>query len=178
MNHSDIELMAQGLPPSRIGKDHEEVVIWLATQLLDVQQKLGVAIMRGDACMQAEIVWEKAMMAAIGEDGVGCVVKAIAALKAERDALAVENAALLDFDIDEFRESGPYQHDDLILNSLNTPATDAYLNAIRAEGITMFASTVLAAAGNLDSTITMERLMLDAEEFYEQLRASAGKDGE
>ena len=43
MNYSDIEHMAQGFPPSHIGKDHEEVVIWLATQLLDVQQKLDAA---------------------------------------------------------------------------------------------------------------------------------------
>lgn len=59
-----------------------------------------------------------------------------------------------------------------------TPATDAYLNALRAEGIIMFASKQLAAAGDLESTITLERLMLDAEEFAGQLRTSAGKDGE
>jgi hypothetical protein len=37
-----------------------------------------------DAC----IVWEKTMMQAVGEDGPGDVVKAINAIKAERDALA------------------------------------------------------------------------------------------
>ncbi|WP_312631655.1 hypothetical protein [Pantoea piersonii] len=41
MNHSDIEHMAQGLPPSTIGKDHEEVVIFLAKSLLTAQQKLS-----------------------------------------------------------------------------------------------------------------------------------------
>lgn len=40
MNHSDIEHMAQGFPPSSIGKDHEEVVTFLATSLLAAQQKL------------------------------------------------------------------------------------------------------------------------------------------
>lgn len=50
------------------------------------------------------------------------------------------------------------------------------INQQRAEGVVMFASKHLAAAGALDSTITLERLVLDAEEFYEQLRA--GKDGE
>ncbi|WP_053092195.1 hypothetical protein [Pantoea vagans] len=283
MNQSEIEHMAQGLPPSHIGKDHEEVVIWLATQLLDVQKKLGVAIKRGDACMQAEIVWEKAMMAAIGEDGVGCVVKAIAALKAERDALAAENAALksgphgffayggecgyeefktaeearefADEEIASYREQAcdgwsdevsgvvwgvvmqratmtglrPVEEGDncaegftewcdyTLLPNVETPATDAYLKAIRAEGvemlakqqrelaallegdaqrsrqfiacraddfaaqlraegIIMFASKQLSAAGDLESKITLERLMLDAEEFAGQLRA--GKDGE
>ncbi|WP_312062308.1 hypothetical protein [Pantoea septica] len=57
-----------------------------------------------------------------------------------------------------------------------TPATAAYRNAIRVEGIIMFASKQLAATGDLDSTITLERLMLNAEEFAGQLRA--GKDGE
>lgn len=50
------------------------------------------------------------------------------------------------------------------------------INQQRAEGIIMFASKQLATAGDLDSTITLERLMLDAEEFAGQLRA--GKDGE
>lgn len=47
MNHSDIEHMAQGFPPSSIGKDHEEVVTFLATSLLAAQQKLEQA--EGDA---------------------------------------------------------------------------------------------------------------------------------
>ncbi|EJL80961.1 hypothetical protein [Pantoea sp. GM01] len=53
----------------------------------ELATRLDVALVRGDAHMQAEMVWEKSMMEAIGEDGVGCVVKAINALKAERDAL-------------------------------------------------------------------------------------------
>ena len=148
MNQSEIEHMAQGLPPSVIGKDHEEVVIWLATQLLDVQKKLGVAIKRGDACMQAEMVWEKAMMAAIGEDGVGCVVKAIAALKAERDALAAENALIhskpslaammeaLDafYDHEDVPETGMLAAYEILLPK-RLPLTDSYLNSVRAEGV-------------------------------------------
>lgn len=47
MQHADIEHMAQGFPPSHIGKDHEEVVIWLATQLIDVQQKLDAVLAKG-----------------------------------------------------------------------------------------------------------------------------------
>lgn len=47
-----------------------------------------------DAHKQDVITWEKSMMAAIGEDGVGSVTKAIAELKAQCDALAAENVAL------------------------------------------------------------------------------------
>jgi len=56
------------------------------------------------------------------------------------------------------------------------PELDAERNNLRAEGVIMFATKQLAAAGDLDSTITLERLMLDAEELAGQLRA--GKDGE
>jgi len=43
-----------------------------------------------DAHKQDVITWEKSMMAAIGEDGTGSVARAIAELKAQRDALAAE----------------------------------------------------------------------------------------
>lgn len=43
MNKNDIEHMAQGFPPSHIGKDHEEVVIELAGHVLSLQQKLDGA---------------------------------------------------------------------------------------------------------------------------------------
>jgi hypothetical protein len=40
-----------------------------------------------DASHAAEMAWERAMMAAIGEDGIKSVSEAIAKLKAERDEL-------------------------------------------------------------------------------------------
>jgi len=43
MTNSDIEHMAQGYPPSHIGKDHEEVVIELASSVIELQQKLDAA---------------------------------------------------------------------------------------------------------------------------------------
>ena len=64
-----------------------------------------------------------------------------------------------------FDESPVYQ-------PLATPATDALLDSVRAEGVIMFASKQLAAAGDLESTLRLERLMLDAEEFAGQLRGS------
>jgi len=39
MEHSDIEHMAQGYPPAHIAKDSEEVIVWLATQLLATQKQ-------------------------------------------------------------------------------------------------------------------------------------------
>lgn len=146
-----------------------------------LQQKLDVAIKRGDASMQAEMAWEKAMMATIGEDGPSCVTKAIAALKAERDALAAENSALkhamsVILEHVSVMDAGQAGVAAMIINDAlhnsETPATYAYLNAIRAEGIIMFASKQLATTSDLESTITMERLMLDAEEFAGQLRGS------
>lgn len=90
MEHSDIEHMAQGYPPSHIGKDHEEVVIELAERVLSLQQRLDAATRLADSCKNAEMVWEKTMMESIGEDGPACVSKAIAALKSERDAVVAD----------------------------------------------------------------------------------------
>lgn len=53
------------------------------------------ACLERDASVRAEIEWEKAMMQAVGEDGVGDVVLAIEKLKAGRDALAAENGQML-----------------------------------------------------------------------------------
>ena len=44
MDHSDIEHMAQGYPPSHIGKDHEEVVIELAEHVMSLQQQLNATV--------------------------------------------------------------------------------------------------------------------------------------
>lgn len=173
MNYSDIELMAQGFPPSSIGKDHEEVVIFLATSLLAAQQKLDAV---------------KALAGVAGEMN-GVVKDGFAEVVEQRDALAAENAlihstpslAAMMSALDAF-----YEHEDLpetgmlkahtILLPKRLPATHAALNAIRAEGVIMFAIKQLAAAGDLESTITLERLMLDAEELAGQLRGS--QDGE
>lgn len=44
MNQNNIEHLAQGFPPSHIGKDHEEVVIELAKHALELQQKLDAVL--------------------------------------------------------------------------------------------------------------------------------------
>lgn len=123
-----------------------------------------------DMYLNAEISWEKAMMEAIGEDGVGSVTKAIAELKAQRDALAAEFAALKEFfsvgvgaafegcdwfgdDIqgkalelglireevyskeshfDSVFNPEDFEDGDVVFTINKTPATDAYLNSVRA----------------------------------------------
>jgi len=70
----------------------------------------------------------------VDDNGVYVLYENYAELKAQRDALAAENGLLLNFDLDDFREGGPYQPADQALDKLKTPATDAYLNSVRAEG--------------------------------------------
>ena len=158
MNHSDIEHMAQGFPPSSTGKDHEEVVIELANSLLSAQQKLDATEAKLEAGKAVKASWQNRAWTAEEElerysmepgraDQYACEAKAMrVALGFTADAVDVAPVDLVE-----------------------------RINQQRAEGVIMFASKPLAAAGDLESKVTLERLMLDAEEFAGQLRA--GKDG-
>jgi len=129
MNHSDIEHMAQGYPPSHTGKDCEEVITWLATQLLaNQEQRDGLAAENAaliSAFMPKEIPTE-----------------------------ATDNfsdTAVLRIDGDEFHSwQWVDNQDEVIRGVLNffkpkTPATDAYLNAVRAEGALLVAERMRKA---------------------------------
>ncbi|MFL6614129.1 MAG: hypothetical protein ACJ8LD_10510 [Pantoea agglomerans] len=60
MEHSDIEHMAQGYPPAHIAKDSEEVIVWLATQLLATQeQRDALAAKALELCSEAAHVYQK-----------------------------------------------------------------------------------------------------------------------
>lgn len=122
MEHSDIEHMAQGYPPSHIGKDCEEVITWLATQLLaNQEQRDGLAAENAaliSAFMPKEIPTE-----------------------------ATDNfsdTAVLRIDGDEFHSwQWVDNQDEVIRGVLNffkpeTPATDAYLNSLRADVVQKF----------------------------------------
>lgn len=180
------ELVAAGHAFAKaIGMDTP--LIEIAKMVSVLATRLDCALVRGDACMQAEMVWEKAMMAAIGEDGVGCVVRAIAELKAERDALAAENLALrnahpqpfgpimiqaldaYEKDREQEPETGMLNAFFILRDSINikTPATDAYLNSVRAEGVEMVKA---------HPAISLCSLTHVCEEIAAKLRA--GKDGE
>lgn len=87
-----------------------------------------------DMHKNAEISWEKAMMEAIGEDGTGSVAKAIAELKAQRDALAAEVHNCRGFVADHLGPEAKLQ-----FSGLNTDFADSILNSVRAEGAEMFA---------------------------------------
>jgi hypothetical protein len=178
MNHSDIEHMAQGYPPSHIGKDCEEVITWLATQLLaNQEQRDGLAAENAaliSAFMPKEIPTE-----------------------------ATDNfsdTAVLRIDGDEFHSwQWVDNQDEVIRGVLNffkpkTPTTDAYLNSVRADVIKQlhseqkewalvtwqydsFDALKRAAVRHGDSELSGVIFMLDRiEGFASQLRA--GKDGE
>ena len=106
--------------------------------------------------------------------------KQLAALKAERDSLAVEGAArgeIIERLIGQYSAAGYHA----VQNSLNPaqsllydamqvlkqPATDAYLNSVRAEGVELVKS---------HPAITLCNLTHACEEIANQLRG--GKDGE
>lgn len=113
------------------------------------------ACLERDASVRAEIEWEKAMMQAVGEDGVGDVVSAIERLKTDGAALADENAALKSLSAENWnmrdalrqliagRPGGCYfiKWEPLILKALNeTPATNAFIAEQQAIGVEKFAA--------------------------------------
>ncbi len=129
-------------------KVNEELPAYLVRKMLELESER-------DMYRNAEMSWEKAMMSAIGEDGTGSVTKAISDIKAERDALASENVAMK-----EFGDTLNDMHNNLNgegtgiqgraevacqqvaleaaleeFDAIQTPATDAYANQLRAEGI-------------------------------------------
>ncbi|MCX3205669.1 hypothetical protein ORT97_23910 [Escherichia coli] len=126
--------------------------------LLEVQLKLSEA---------AERAWESSMMQACGEDGPKSVADKFAELEAKCAALAAENAALKaainpeeipEDAVEAFTETAIMDHDwddtcswtwvendtDVIRAVLEairpeTPATDAFLAEVRAQGVEMAA---------------------------------------
>ena len=147
----------------------ESLAAYLARKFAALLQEMASAHMASDTYLKAAKAAERRELG----------------LKAQLDALVAENAlihsepslasmmeALDIFYADEDVPERAMLAAHRALLPKRSPATDAALNAIRAEGVIMFASKQLAAAGDLESTITLERLMLDAEEFAGQLRGS------
>jgi len=148
------ELVAAGHAFAKaIGMDTP--LIEIAKMVSVLATRLDCALVRGDAHKQDVITWEKSMMAAIGEDGTGSVAKAIAELKAQRDALAAEVCAIREQAEDVYAagynqghlntvdgiayEPGvkdEFYHSAIqVMLEVETPVTDAYLNSMRAEGV-------------------------------------------
>lgn len=184
-------------------KDDGHIVRYEDYEIL--QHKLGGVSHLCEEAMRINCEWEKAMMASIGEDGIGSVTKAIEKLKADKqklqqkldamedklarsedysigvdsermeyikkcNALAAENAALKisrallaenTLETCNSIASAGFRHEaimrglmastgngnkypkpittlvDEALREIETPATDAYLNSVRAEGLKM-----------------------------------------
>lgn len=186
-------------------------LIEIAKMMAALATRLDCALARGDAHKHDVITWEKSMMEAIGEDGTGSVAKAIAELTAQRDALAAENAELKESvdhaagcihaaeveGLQDALESNDGERlADLVHRRLchayqpvQTTATDAYLNSVRAEGVEMFAEVLKGKydgiaydlIGNYETNGEEDRISDEGEiqealAFATQLRA--GKDGE
>lgn len=133
MKYSEIVLMAQGYPPSHIGKDHEEVVTEVSKHSMSMRQLL--------------------------------------------DETVTENARLRHL-LDMVGKTG---NANFGLTSLPTPATDAYLNAVRAEGVEMFGGWLRDQAITFDAHgrhhwADRNRVVADsAKRMAAQLRAGAPK---
>lgn len=105
-------------------------------------------------------------------------------LKAQRDALAAENASLAEF----IKKDCCVYRSGMVVNAEaylpDTPATDAYLNSVRAEAVQELADAWYAIANETSEGVSISdstRLKYrqradDAADFAAQLRA--GKDGE
>ncbi len=125
----------------------------------ELEEQLNRSRRLCDAALANERVWETAMMQACGEDGPKSVADKFAELQAKCAALAAENAALkhaAEFATapDMWEELGGnvmrYQYQewyaDRLKSAMKTPATDAFLAEVRAQGVEAFAS-VLEARG-------------------------------
>ena len=128
---------------------------------LSVQVELSIA---------AERAWERAMMYACGEDGPKSVADKFADLEAKCAALAAENEEMKS-GILQASENMEAHHDDhglfsydadgeqmdallrlcdaqesiALLENVKTPATDAFLAEVRAQGLALFAASLKVA---------------------------------
>lgn len=129
MNHSDIEHMAQGFPPSHIGKDAEEVITHLATELLKFQEQRD-ALAAENAGMDRfvdsllSIAWQ-------GGSADGSDIQELAL----KHGLIRQESYCADSHENLVEDAGNFEEGDEVYFRVETPATTAYLNSVRAEVI-------------------------------------------
>jgi phage shock protein A len=150
----------------------ENLAAYLVRKFAALQQKLDTAEAKLEAAKSVKESWKNRAWTA---------EEKLTEQQQKLDALAAENDALKEFpkQILKFLRtlgsseigSQTFGKIETAVCRMKTPFTDDIINQQRAEGIIMFASKQLAAAGDLESTITLERLMLDAEQFAGQLRS-------
>lgn len=121
----------------------------MATQLDVTTEALREKTKQCDAEHNDVLAWEKTMFKVCGEDGTKSVAEKFASLEASRAALAAENAALkvaisqhaAGFTVCEACGEENVSGNDDVCRALNeTPATDAFLRELRAQGVEMFAA--------------------------------------
>lgn len=133
----------------------------------ELEEQLNRSRRLCDAALANERVWETTMMEACGEDGPASVAAEIKALRAQRDtameslrqqlsALAAENAgikAAIDATIG-WQQSTDSENVESVrmLVDVKTPATDASLAEVRAQGVEMLTSKLqsLIDEGNFE----------------------------
>lgn len=134
----------------------------------ELEEQLNRSRRLCDAALANERVWETTMMQACGEDGPKSVADKFAELEARCAALAAENEGLksaIEKHADSYimcgycRTERDGKSDDVceVLDSI--PATEAFLAEVRAQGVEMFADSLLCP--DLDDTIR---------EFADELR--------
>ena len=123
----------------------------------ELEEQLNRSRRLCDAALANERAWETAMMQACGEDGPKSVADKFAELEARCAALAAESAVMLET-IEAVRSvadnssgiSGWHLNGDIAtweeilpeINDIETPATDAFLAEVRAQGVEMYADNL------------------------------------
>ena len=143
---------------------------------VDLQDWVKTLADERDASLNAERVWETAMMEACGEDGPASVANEIRSLRALRDTriqalnsqvkqLAAENVALKDCVVNH---APAVEHwnawadpEYKIQNAPETPATDCIYSGIKADGVT---AALESCSDYLDTDCVMDRLDISYED--------------
>ncbi|WP_209687876.1 hypothetical protein [Cronobacter sakazakii] len=148
--------------------DIAKMIVRLADKLDVTTLALREKTKQCDAEHNDVLIWEKTMFMVCGEDVVKSVAEKFASLEASRAALAAENAALKDYRpqpqgaammeaLDAF-----FEHEDVpeqgMMNAFEilfceqpeTPATEAFLREVRAQGVEEFVKRLRDSADIYD----------------------------
>lgn len=117
----------------------------------ELEEQLNRSRRLCDAALANERAWETAMMQACGEDGPKSVADKFAELEARCAALVAENAGLkhamaVTLEHVSVTDAGQAGVAAMIINDAlhhsETPATDAFLSEVRAQGVEMYADNL------------------------------------
>lgn len=115
----------------------------------ELEEQLNRSRRLCDAALANERVWETAMMQACGEDGPKSVADKFAELEARCLELAAENAGLKEY-------LAPVG-----LAVEGTPATDAFLAEVRAQGVEMLRDSIAEIEVGIEDTIDLHHYCSD-----------------